>query len=191
VKRFASLAVPGLPAGGAGHLVGIFLAASTGLRPTLELWPVAVDLTSGEVSDDPGFALLAAIADGTVVDGSDLPDARLLHDRLDDALATMRSDLERRQLQKRAENDALVDAQLATRGAGLRHQIRRAEGVLEQLVREGRGESVQRLRRGQIRNLQQRLADLPGELERRRELAMTSQPVALAVVTGCGDLRDD
>lgn len=184
VKRFASLAVPGLPSHGAGHLVGIFLAASTGLRPTLELWPVAVDLATGEVSDDPGFAVLAAVADGTVVDGPPMPDDELLHRRLDAALATMRADLDRRQEQKRAENDALVDSQLATRSAGLRHQISRAEGVLEQLVRDRRGEAVQRLRRGQIRNLQQRLADLPGELERRRELAMTSQPVALAVVTG-------
>lgn len=184
VERFASLSVPGLPADGSGHLVGIFLAAATGLRPTLELWPVAVDLATGAMSEEPGFALLAAVANGAVGDGPDLPDDQLLHDRLDIALARMRGDLDRRQEQKRRENDALVDSQLATRSAGLRHQIRRAEGVLEQLIRDRRAESVQRLRRGQIRNLEQRLAELPGELERRRELAITSQPVALAVVTG-------
>ncbi len=190
VKRFASLAVPGLPTDRPGYVVGIFLAAATGLRPTLELWPIAVDLATGEVGDGPGFALLAAIADGTVEDGPDLPDEQLLHQRLDAALAEMRSDLDRRQEQKRLENDALVDSQLATRSSGLRHQIRRAEAMLEQLVRDRRAQSMQRLRQGQIRNLEQRLADLPTELERRRELAITSQPVALAVVTGSGGKGD-
>lgn len=186
LKRFASLTVPELPTTGRGHLVCIFLAEATGLRPTLELWPVAVDLDSGEIGEDAGFALLAAVAQGTVQDGPVPNDDELMHERLDIALTAMRRELHERLAQRRAENDALVDSQLATRSAGLRHQIRRAESVLEQLIRDRRGESVQRLRKGQIRNLRQRLDELPAELESRRDLAMTSQPIALAVIQGRG-----
>ena len=51
------------------------------------------------------------------------------------------------------------------------------------MVRDRRGESVQRLHRSRIANIELRLADATQKLEASRGLAVTLRPVALAEVS--------
>ncbi len=69
MRRFASVSVEEMAVSDGSYLVVIYLARTTGLRPSLELWPLAARLETGELDDDVGFRLLAAVARGTVRDG--------------------------------------------------------------------------------------------------------------------------
>jgi superfamily II DNA or RNA helicase len=78
--RFASLRVNGDPAG--DYLAALWLVQATGLRPTLELWPVAVDLSTGAVVEEIGSALLRAAAHGGLTEGGPLVPLERLHEAL-------------------------------------------------------------------------------------------------------------
>jgi hypothetical protein len=78
--RFASLQVNGDPAG--DYLAALWLVQATGLRPTLELWPVAVDLSTGAVVEEIGSALLRAAAHGGLTEGGPLVPLERLHEAL-------------------------------------------------------------------------------------------------------------
>ena len=83
-----------------------------------------------------------------------------------------------------AENDAMVDARLATRRAGITHRLRRSEALLVDYEQRGRSERIRKLQAGMIRNFQQELELLPAEMDRFRGLTLSVHPIAVALVNG-------
>lgn len=72
LKRFGAVSIRGLGFTGQYGVV-VYLAETTGMRPSLELWPVAIHRHTGDVDQDAGFALLASIASGELRDGEGFP----------------------------------------------------------------------------------------------------------------------
>lgn len=179
--RFGSVRLANDQQTGNSRLVVIYMAQTTGLRPSLELWPVAVDLDSGEIDEESGFQLLAALARGDLRDGDPI-----VAERLGPHLRTIEDYAVRLQLQTEAErrraNEVLVDARIAAQRASFEHKINRAESTLAKVERERRSQSLQRLHRGHIQNLHQRAREAADSASSRRELALTIHPVAAAVV---------
>jgi hypothetical protein len=187
LRRFGRVALPGLPAG-RSYLAAVYLAESTGLRPALELWGVAVDSASRHVSSEVGELLLSALAEGKLGETSQSPpdDLEELLALADDWMAMRQREVE---LQRRQDNTALVEARLQSHRESIRLKIRRAEETLETVRVEGRGQSILRLHTGRIRHLRQRLAELDAEMEPKKLLTVTVQPVAVVFAVGGRGLR--
>jgi hypothetical protein len=183
LRRFGSVRVPALAGSAERYLVVFYLARTTGLRPSLELWPMAVDLATGAVNDDVGFGLLAAVASGTIGDGAAVDPPALLPflDVIDDHVLTVQLRTEK---DRRRANEDLVARRIDTQAAIYDDRIRRAETTLDQVTRDGRDRNLQRLHRGRINNLSQKKREVVTKLEQGRELALTLQPVAVAVMSG-------
>lgn len=81
-------------------------------------------------------------------------------------------------------NDHLVDRRIETQVAIYGGRIERATATLEQVVRNRRDQNLQRLHRGRIHNLEHKREEAVEKLERGRGLAVTLQPVAVAVMSG-------
>ena len=181
VKRFASLCVEGLPNPDHRYVVVVYLAETSGLRPSLELWPLAVDLETGSIAHDCGDVLLNSLARCSAGDGPGVDPAEVrkaVSVIVDHARRHQREEESRR----RRDNEALVDVRLETRRAGVRNQIRRAEQALSEVRRSGGNPQIVRLRTSQIRNLEAQLARLPEEMDEKRALALTTEAVAVAVL---------
>ena len=181
--RFASVVVDDLPDPDHSYLTLLCMADATGLRKSLELWPVTVDLDTGEISDDAGFALLAATARHAISTGPQ-PDVERLRPMLHRLVGEMRRRNVVEQEVRAAENDAMVDARLATRRAGITHRLRRSEALLVDYEQRGRSERIRKLQAGMIRNFQQELELLPAEMDRFRGLTLSVHPIAVALVNG-------
>ena len=179
--RFSSVRLGGLKNQSKPILVVLYLAQTTGLRPSLELWPVACDLETGELDQESGFALLAAQARGDLQDGPEVDEGALAPhwESIEKHVLRLQRETE---AERRRANEAVVDARLAAQRASYEHKIRRVEATLATVQRDGRGASVQRLHRGHIQNLEQRSLEATEVAESRRGLALTIQPVAAAVV---------
>ncbi len=182
LKRFGSVRVTALAGRADRYLVVLYLATTTGLRPSLELWPVSIDLASGAVDDAVGFSLLSAVANGTLEDGGPVePHAMMPYL---EAIERHAHHLQcRTEDERRRENEGMVDRRIATQTASYEGKISRAEATLAQVVRERRSASLQRLHRGRINNLSLRRDELIAKLEEGRQLAVTLHPVAVAVVS--------
>jgi len=170
------------------YLAALYLVTTSGLRPRLELACIAVDLDDLSRHDQVGDALLAAIATGNVHDPGPLSKDGTTDafEVIDAAEAAMRGEL---RAQRSAENEALVDAQVATKSLGYELKIRRARDTLKGLVRDGRDESIQRMYRGRIANLEVARDVAIAKLDEGRNLSVTSRAVALTVVSGTGRPR--
>lgn len=181
LRRFGIVAIPDLTGPSDGYLAKLDLAQTTGLRPQLELWVTAVDLTSGQVVQDLGGALLEATARGRLVDSSESPrpDLRQLLSKLDDAVAVRRRDL---QLERRADNDALVDARIASQLRSIDLKIAKAQATLREVIERQRDDRVIRLHQGRISNLRTDRDAVRDELQSRRELHVSLTPVAVLQV---------
>ena len=187
LRRFGRVALPGLSRG-SSYLAVVYLAESTGLRPALELWGVAVDAITGTVSTQVGELLLTALADGRLGATSQPPpeDVQELLSVADDWMALWQREVE---LERRQDNAALVEARLQSQRESIRLKILRAEATLDTVLGEGRGPSIVRLHTGRIRHLRQRLAELEAEMEPKKLLTLTVQPVAVVVAVGGGVSR--
>ena len=183
LKRCASVRLPGVDVS-RRLVVVVYLARTTGLRPALELWPVAVDLATGEVDDEVGFALLAAVASGGLEDGAPFSpaDIEMSLDLIQQHAVRLQMDVE---ADRRRSNAALVESRAATQRASFERKIARARQTLD-LVRAERkgGAALERMHASRVANLELRLAELIGELELGRDLAVTLHPVAVAVAAG-------
>lgn len=177
LARFASVRLPGDAAQPGSYLVGFWLLEITGVRPRLEVRALGLDLGREEFSDTIGDRVLAAAAqgelrDGPVVDGEALiPAWRRLREQF-----TIRSDGFERAA--RESNEAVVDAQIVAQAQAFDLKIRRAR----QQLALGGGESIERLHRGRIRNLEGMKQDKLLELERCRALGASVTPVAAIAV---------
>lgn len=163
------------------HLVVVYLAQTTGLRPSIELWPISINLETNNIDPDLGYDLLAALAHGKLRDGSDIEniDLNSYLDTIDDEAERNRYDIE---AQKSRANEALVDARIASQLASYESKIRKAKETLKLVETDRRSTSIQRLHRGRIHNLEQKIQEVVEEAESKREFALTLEPVAAAVV---------
>jgi hypothetical protein len=179
VRRFGSVRIETLSGSPDRYLVVVFLARTTGLRPSLELWPMAVHLRTGEVDDDIGFDLLAAVANGTISDGPSIDANSLLPylDIVDDHVLAVQLQTEK---DRRRTNEDLIARRIDTQVAIYQDRVRRAQTTLSKAV----DQNLQRLHRGRINNLNQKRVEIVAKLEHGRALALTVAPVAVAVMSG-------
>lgn len=179
VKRFGAVRIPSGPAG--RWLVVVHLARTTGLRPSLELWPVAIDLQTGEPDEGAADRFLAAVARGELHDDEELLSVESLVRHVEAA----ESHLHRRQIEtqgeRQADNEALVDARIAAQRASVQVKVGRARQTLS-LEKVRRSKPLTRLHEGRINNLRIRLEETVEELNQRRGLAVETHPVAVAVM---------
>lgn len=175
--RFGVVGVPALASSVSGCLARVDLVDSTGLRPRLEMWVTAVDLASG-AEVDVAAPLLEAVAHGRTQDVEQVvhPDASRLLPVLEDLLRRRRRDI---QAQRRADNDALVDARVASRVRSIDLKLERAQATLREVVENARDERVVRLHEGRIRNLLMDRDAVSGDVESGRSLDVSSRAVAV------------
>lgn len=178
LKRFASVSVEDMAAADGSYLVVVYLARTTGLRPSLELWPIAAHLGTGALDDEVGFRLLAGVAKGTLRDGPPVQtDALLPHlDAIETHAGRTRLRIEQ---DRRRANEDLVAARIDTQWAVYDGRIRKTEATLGQVS----DRNLKRLYQGRIVNLRHKQEDIVRKLEDGRGLALTLHPVAVAVIT--------
>lgn len=180
LARFGVVEVPGLD-GPAGCLARLDLAQADGLTPRLELWVTAVDLTTGAVVADLGGRILHAVAHGELSESANEPHPELgdLLDKLDDAVADRRRTVQARW---RADNEARIDARLASRLRSIDLKLMRARATLESVVDRDRDDRVVRLHEGRIRNLSSDRDGTRADLDNRRTLDVTVTTVGMMQV---------
>ncbi|MFP3907926.1 MAG: helicase-related protein [Acidimicrobiales bacterium] len=155
------------------YAVVVYLLEVTGLRPTLELWPVAVDLARHDHAPGVGDALLATLARGELRDDRERMNSELAS--AIDAVQQLATTLQRREEQERRQsNEALVDARAAAVESEITHKIARARRTLESVS----DPSIQRLHRGRIRNLEADRDRRITGLEEKRAVAASLRPVS-------------
>jgi len=182
LRRFGRVAVPGLPTR-QRYAVEIDLVETTGVRPSRELWATAVDIGTRALADDAGPAILTALAEGTLGDAQPVGDdaVRSLLPRVKDAAWSRRNAEER---ERRADNDALVEARLQSGRHSLQLKIDRVTATLEQVRRDERDPRVIRLHEGRLRNLREATAELEATATAQRELSMSLTTIAILDVVG-------
>ena len=144
---------------------------------------MSVRLDTGVVDDDIGFHLLAAVADGTVKDGPATDRDSLLPylDLVDEHVLAVQL---RTESERRRANEDLVARRIDTQAAIYNDRVSSAEETLDKVTREGKDQTLQRLYRGRINNLNQKRTEVVAKLEQGRDLDLKFQPVAVAVMSG-------
>jgi hypothetical protein len=168
---------------GARYAVTVDLVASTGVRPTKELWSTAIDIQTGAIAPDVGVQLLEAVANGSLeeaIGASPTPMEPLLISLKEVSWARHRDEEARRRL----DNEALVGARLEARKASLRVKISKARATLDVVMERERDPRVIRMAEGRIRNLGQDLEQLEAELEEQRAFSMSRRTVAVIELVG-------
>ena len=171
--RFASLRIDDGPSG--DYLAGLWLVQSTGLRPTLELWAVAIELSTGAVVDDVGWALLRAAAKGELRNGERLLPIEQLQEALSLAEAELDQRRKREERERQLANEVLIDGRLRAQQDGINLKVRSAKRTMAKVSQPG----IIRLYRGRIRNLELQARRIEHELEAKRGLVMSSEAVAV------------
>ena len=181
LRRYGAVTVTG-DAPSDKYATVIYMVETTGLRPSLELWPVAVDIETCEVHEDAGYLVLAALTRGDLSDGPSIPERDMLSliQVADEYMNTTQLALNAKRQQT---NASLVDARKAAQRASFEHKIARAQRTHDLVADRGRDSSLIRMYRSRITNLEHRLQETMQELDNRRSLALTVRPVAIASVT--------
>jgi superfamily II DNA or RNA helicase len=160
------------------YAVVVYLLEVTGLRSSLELWPVAIDVDHHTLVDGVGDALLAALAKGALTDDRKALRSDLATDveaAQSEALALLR----REERERRASNAALVDGRVAAVRSEIAHKVARARQTLERVS----DPAIVRLHQGRIRNLEADEERRIGDLEEKRPVAASMRPIAALQVT--------
>jgi hypothetical protein len=183
--RFAVVGVDDLAVPESGCLCKLDLVHSTGLQPRLELWVTAVALDGGEALPELGGHLLEAAAQGRLrdVDVRAHPAIETLLSKLDEEVSSRRREV---QAQRRRDNDALIEARIASRRSSIELKIDRAQRTLTEVISRERDPRVIRMHEGRIKNLRVDLDDMERDLSERREMHMTVSPVAVLQVHPSG-----
>jgi hypothetical protein len=168
---------------GSRYAVTVDLIASTGVRPTKELWLTAIDIRTGAVAPDIGVQLMEAVASGSLEEATGAtptPMEPLLKSLKEVSWARHREEESRRRL----DNEALVRARLDARKASLEVKIHKAKATLDVVMERERDPRVIRMAEGRIRNLGQDLEQLEAELEKHRAFSMSRRTVAVIELVG-------
>jgi helicase-like protein len=169
------------------HVVVVYLAETTGLRGSLELWPVTIRVSDRAVVDDVGDRLFQALTEGSFADAEPLEPAVV------SGLAVAAGDhvhriQAARETERRRDNEALVSARMEAQRASIELKIARAQQRLADARAAGHRQ-IARLHEGHIANLRARLDQSLDELARRRNLAVTVAPVAVISLRGKNRVR--
>lgn len=168
---------------GTRYAVAVDLVSSTGVRPTKELWPTAIDIETGAVAPEIGVQLLEAVANGSLEEATGAtptPMEPFLASLKEVSWARHREEESRRRL----DNEALVRARLDARKASLQVKIHKAKATLDVVMQRERDPRVIRMAEGRIRNLGQDLEQLEAELEKHRAFSMSRRTVAVIELVG-------
>ena len=168
---------------GTRYAVTVDLVASTGVRPTKELWSTAIDIQTGAVAPDIGVQLMEAVANGSLEEATGAtptPMEPFLASLKEVSWARHREEESRRRL----DNEALVRARLDARKASLQVKIHKAKATLDVVMERERDPRVIRMAEGRIRNLGQDLEQLEAELEEQRAFSMSRRTVAVIELVG-------
>jgi superfamily II DNA or RNA helicase len=180
LSRFCAVRLPDLPVPGP-LMVGVYLVEELGLRPSLEMMCLAVD-DKGRVVDGVEEALLINLAEGRLEAGE--ADCGLDPVTWFGHVERHRAArLQFRSQEGQAENDALIDRQMAARRREFELKIDRAQATLAKVESEGRAESIVRMNRSRVKNLCLRRDEAVAELDARRAFSVSSSPVAVVLVT--------
>lgn len=153
------------------------LVTVNGIRPQVELRTPTINLATGERADHVGSQLLAAHARGELRDAPPIMGIQRHHAvELERAMEDSREEIE---IRYRSLNDAMIEGRRLTLQRTYASKIQRAESTLAAVRRDGRAESIQRLHRGRIANLQNTLGIELDRLEEARAFAVTWRPIAL------------
>ena len=187
LNRFAVVRVRGLPEISHEYLTILYLVQTTGLRPSLELWPLSVNLTTGDLDEEAGFTLLSAVANGEIRDGQER-DRGDLEARVVQVTGAALARQKTVEDERTRDNRQLINTRIATQRVGITYKIQRAEETLAKVTADRRGEAVLRLHRGTIRNLTAQLEQLDAAMDEHRQVAVTIEPIAVAVLSGQQEL---
>ena len=179
LPRYAVLGVRGLQMS-SPVLVLLLLAETTGLRPRLELLPVAQDLQTMEPRDDVGFSLLQALTDGGLTPMESESPVGLVLDALSEAQRRAEAQRFAWERERSTANAALVEARVASQTAAIDIKLGQARQTLRTVA--GKDERIVRLNESRVRNLSGRRHEVQDELASKRSLAVTLRPVAVALV---------
>jgi len=179
LPRYAVIALHGLQVP-APAVVLLSLVETTGLRPQLELHPVAHYLDGHGSCDEIGYAVLQALTAGGIRSTPAEVPATAVIEAL--RVAEGRAEQQRYQWERErsAANAALVDARIASQSAAIDVKVQQAERTL-QLV-SGRDPRLTRMYESRVRNLTVRRQGIQGDLGSKRLLAVTRRPIGVAVV---------
>lgn len=168
---------------GTRYAIAVDLVASTGVRPTKELWSTAIDIQTGAVAPDVGVQLLEAVANGSLEEATGATPTQM-----EPFLALLKEASWARhreeELRRRLDNEALVRARLDARKASLQVKIHKAQATLDVVLERERDPRVIRMAEGRIRNLGQDLEQLEAELEKHRAFSMSRRTVAVIELVG-------
>ena len=179
LSRYGVVAVEDLDHPGE-HLVALFLVTSHGVRPSLEILPVAVD-ASGDVVDGVGDQLLSALAHGRIRTARapvelDVPE---LFSVADHHRAKTLGHLEQR---GREVNSSLVDRRVAILAAEFDGKLGRERDLLSIGTQRGSSESYLLGLQTRIKNLKARRDEAIAKIEQKRHFSIYSEPIAVVVV---------
>ena len=154
------------------HFFFIYLLEKSGLKKDLELVPVLVGLDGGSfyVVDDRSEWFLARLSESEGVDEiAEFTDEQLERALAvsEDCMAMLREDAEKT---LKTTNNVAIDNRILSLRQASRIKCERIEGTIQTLRSTGAGEddSIMRLYRGMIRNVQERSHAAIADLERRR-----------------------
>lgn len=152
LNRFGSLSLGDLPSG-KEYLVGVHLARAHGIRPRLELWSTSVDLSTGELIDGPGDALLQALAANTF-GNTDITSSNVSLSR---ALERIEYEVAKRQLKEHdvlvRDNEAIASERASAKRLSLENKIAGAQQTLSKVIAANRAPGIIRLNESRLNRL--------------------------------------
>jgi superfamily II DNA or RNA helicase len=182
LNRFGSLALRELPKG-KEYLIGVHLARSHGIRPRLELWSTSVDLSTGELVDGPGDALLQALAANTFTSAAPISSMQT-HQR---ALEKIELDVAKRQLRENdilvRDNEAIASERASAKKLSLENKIAAAQGTLSKVVNAGRAAGIIRINESRLNRLIAELDNLDRSYSS-KHASLAIEAVAYVVAQG-------
>ena len=164
-------------------LASVDLARSEGgVHSTTELWVTAIDVATGDLQPQASENLLVELAEGTL----EAPDAQavpMLSAQLARVTAMVNERRRREQAERSQENEALVQARIASEQRSVGIKIRRVDERRAKMS-ESADLRLRRMLEGQARNLRQDLDDGAAKYEARRRLTLSVETVALVLLEG-------
>lgn len=162
-SRFGAVSVPQISheslSFGGRYLVGIHLARAQGVRPSLELWTTAYDLSTQEIVNGPGDALLQSLAANTFTN----TDARFDLSALKSANNFIEKIVgEKQQIQRgrlAQDNSAIQRERTLAKEISLMNKISAAEQRLATVIQDNRDQRVITMNKSRLNSLKRELAE--------------------------------
>jgi hypothetical protein len=176
--RFASVRIPSTEHVAAGRYLVVLAHAQNASRGGDEIWGAAVDEQGSAVGEGPADAVLAALARGSLMEGSDID-----IEGLPRLVNRAKRELERRHGDVQDKRDSEEAVLSETRRAILADQHeRRMKGIarrMQTMLDRDRGSGVLRMVEGQSRRQRERYEQLVAETENKKPDAVALRYIAV------------